>query len=89
MFQAISIVVVTLRQQRAVQTSPTIERSLPLLSVSNNASPHGWAQNWAHEFLDAANRSCNSTSQGHPSLPWAQGVAGSNPAAPTTFRVPG
>jgi len=83
MFQTISIVVVTLRQQRAVQTSLTFEHSLPLLAVSNSASPHGWAQNWAHEFLDPANHSTNSTSQGGPSLPWAQGVAGSNPVAPT------
>jgi hypothetical protein len=76
MFPTISIVVDTLRQQRAVQTSPTIERALPLLAVSNDASPRGWAQNWAHEFFGAANHSNNSTSQGHPSLPWAQGVAG-------------
>ena len=87
MFQTISIVVVTLRQQRAIQTSPAFERSLPLLAVSNNASQRGWAQNWAHEFLDAANRSSNSTSQGLSSLPWAQGVAGSNPVAPTTFLI--
>jgi hypothetical protein len=99
MFQTISIAVVTLRPQRAVQTSPTIKRALPLLAVSDDASPRGWAQNWAHEFRDAVNSYSNSTSQGRPSLPWAQGVAGlpaaasvkvgSNPVAPTTFRVPG
>ena len=74
MFQTISIVVVTLRQQRAVQTSPTFERSLPLVAVGTSAWPHGWAQNWAHELLDPANRSINSTSNATPSLPWAQGV---------------
>lgn len=82
MLQTISIVVVTLRQPRAVQTSPTFEGSLPLLAVSNEPSPRGWAQNWAHEFLGAANCSSNSTSRGRSSLPWAQGVAGSNPVAP-------
>ena len=77
MFQTISIVVVTLQQQRAVQTSPTFERTLPLLAVSNNALQHGWAQNWAHEVFGAANPSVISTFRGVPSLPWAQGVAGS------------
>ena len=62
MFQTISIVVaVTLRHQHAVQTSPTFERSLPLLADSNNTSPPGWAQNWAHELFNAANPSSNST----------------------------
>jgi hypothetical protein len=94
MFQTISIVAITLRHQHAVQTLPTFERSLPLLAVRNNASPPGWAQNWAHGFFDGANPSSNSTSQGRSSLPWAQGVAGlpagasakaglSNPVAPT------
>ena len=61
MFQTISIVAVTLRHQHAVQTSPTFERSLPLLADSNNTSPPGWAQNWAHELFNAANPSSNST----------------------------
>src|SRR5688572_11789709 len=83
MLRTISIVVATLRQQRAVQTSPTFERSLPLLVVSNHASQHGWAQNWAQEFFGAANHSAISTFRDVPSLPSAQGVAGSNPVAPT------
>jgi hypothetical protein len=58
---------------------------LPLVAERHDLSPIDWAQIWAHEFSDAANRSTNSTSQGRPSLPWAQGVAGSNPVAPTTF----
>ena len=99
MFESNSIVVVTLRQRRAVQTMTTCARLLPQLAASNDASPHGWAQNWAHPFSDAANHSRISTFRGRPSLPWAQGVAGlpagasakagSNPVAPTTFRVPG
>ncbi len=89
MLQTISIVVFMQRRQPTFQTPPTFERLLPLLAVSNNASPHGWAQIWAHEFLDAANGWTLSTSERRPSLPWAQGVAGSNPVAPTTFRVPG
>jgi hypothetical protein len=88
MFESNSIVVVTLRQRRAVQTITTCARLLPQLAASNDASPHEWAQNWAHPFSDAANHSKISTFRGRPSLP-AQGVAGSNPVAPTTFRVPG
>jgi len=57
----------------------------PLLALSNDAKPLDWAQNWAHEFSDAANHSGISTFPGLPSLPWAQGVAGSTPVAPTTF----
>ena len=89
MFESNSIVVVTLRQRRAVQTITTCVRLLPQLAASSDASPHGWAQNWAHPFSDTANHSRISTFGGRPSLPWAQGVAGSNPVAPTTFRVPG
>jgi excisionase family DNA binding protein len=59
MFLTISIVVVRLRHQPTIQTAPTFERFLPLLAVSNDALPRGWAQNWAHEFLDAAN--CRAT----------------------------
>jgi hypothetical protein len=88
MFETFSIIVVTLRQHRTFKTMPTRE-PLPLFAVSSDASPLGWAQNWAHEFSDAANHSGISTFRGRPSLPWAQGVAGSNPVAPTTFRVPG
>jgi hypothetical protein len=53
-----------------VSRSVTIEfyASLPSLAVSDDALPRGWAQIWAHEFSDAANRS--------RSMPWAQGVAG-------------
>jgi hypothetical protein len=57
--------------------------------VSHDALPHRWAQNWAHPFSDAANHSRISTFRGRPSLPWAQGVVGSNPVAPTNFRVRG
>ena len=56
----------------------------PTGTARHDASPLEWAQIWAHEFSDAANHSGNSTFRGRPSLPWAQGVAGSNPVAPTT-----
>jgi hypothetical protein len=72
-----------------VPSSTNLEASLPLVAARSAPSPRGWAQIWAHEFSDAANRSRTSTFRGRPSLPWAQGVAGSNPVAPTTFRVPG
>jgi hypothetical protein len=57
--------------------------SSPSLAVRNSASPRGWSQKWAHELSTAANHSEISTSKALPSVPWAQGVAGSNPAAPT------
>ena len=89
MFGMISIVVVTLRQQRIIQTPASIERFLPSLASSNDASPLEWSQNWSHLPTSAANHSGNSTFRALLGLPWAQGVAGSNPVAPTTFRVPG
>ena len=61
----------------------------PSLAVKNSASPKGWSQKWAHELSTTATYSEISTSKALPSVPWAQGVAGSNPVAPTTFRVPG
>src|SRR5262249_54477134 len=61
----------------------------PSLAVKNIASPKGWSQKWAHEPSTTANHSEISTSKALRGLPWAQGVAGSNPVAPTTFRVPG
>jgi hypothetical protein len=90
-FNAASTVIVAFGMQ---SLSHDVVRSancdtLPLVAQCHSASPRGWAQIWAHEFSDAANHSRIGTFIGHPSLPWAQGVAGSNPAAPTTFRVPG
>src|SRR6516165_3032128 len=61
----------------------------PSLAVENISSPKGWSQKWAHDLWNAANHSEISTSKALRGLPWAQGVAGSNPAAPTTFQVPG
>ena len=83
MFETISIVVVRLRQQRPIQTLATLERFLPLLAFGNDASPLGWSQIWSHSFSNAANHSGNSTFRALLGLPWAQGVAGSNPVAPT------
>ena len=88
MFESNSIVVVTLRQRRALQTITTWARLLPQLAASNDASPRGWAQNWAHPFSDAANHSRISTFRGLPSLPWAQGVAGLPAAAACEPRFP-
>src|SRR5262249_12949856 len=86
MFETFSIVVVTLRQLRRIKTATTREALLPPLTTSNGASPKWWAQKWAHAISDAANCSEISTFRGRPSLPWAQGAAGSNPAARTTLR---
>jgi hypothetical protein len=62
----------------------TREHFLPSFALSNAASPQGWSQNWSHGFSSAANSSGTSTSECYPGMPWAQGVAGSNPVAPTT-----
>ena len=61
----------------------TSRASMPTIAAAFHASPLQWAQIWAHEFSDAANRSRISTFRGRRRLPWAQGVAGSNPVAPT------
>jgi hypothetical protein len=63
--------------------------SSPSLAVKNIPSPKGWSQKWAHELSTTANHSEISTSKAVRGLPWAQGVAGSNPVAPTSFRVRG
>ena len=52
---------------------------MPLMAPRDAPRPHGWAQNWAHGFSHAAKHSKTSTFPTRPSLPWAQGVAGSNP----------
>jgi hypothetical protein len=69
-------------------TSLGTRGQLPSLAVSNDASPTGWSQNWSHLLANAANHSRITTSKALPSLPWAQGVAGSNPVAPTTSAGP-
>lgn len=51
-------------------------RASPALTVTSEISPNEWAQNWAHEFSDAANHSEICTFRGLPSLPWAQRVSG-------------
>jgi hypothetical protein len=66
-----------------------INRFLPSLAVSTDASPLGWSQIWSHLRAGAANHSRIRPSKALQSLPWAQGVAGSNPVAPTTFRGSG
>jgi hypothetical protein len=76
MLGMISIVVVTLRQQRRIETPASTECFLPSLAVSTDASPHGWSQIWSHLPANAANHSRISTSHALRGLPWAQGVAG-------------
>jgi hypothetical protein len=75
MFEMISIVVVTLRQQRRIQTLASTERFLPSIAVRYGASPLGWSQNWSHPSAKAANHSRITTSKALQSLPWAQGLA--------------
>ena len=47
-------------------------------------SPRDRPQKRPHQIFETANCSGISTSWPLPSMPWAQGVAGSNPVAPTT-----
>jgi hypothetical protein len=68
-------------QRRAVNEMRSA--SSPSLAVRNSSSPKGWSQKWAHELSTTANHSEISTSKALRGLPWAQGAAGSNPAAPT------
>ena len=58
--------------------------TFPLVALRHDASPLGWSQIWSHLLANAANHSRISTSKAIRRLPWAQGVAGSNPDAPTT-----
>ena len=58
-------------------------RRTPLVAQRHNVSPLGWSQIWSQRFSDAANHWEIRASEALPSLPWAQGVAGSNPVAPT------
>jgi hypothetical protein len=57
----------------------TSRASMPTIAAAFHASPLGWSQIWSQRFSDAANHSRISTSKALPSLPWAQGAAGSNP----------
>jgi len=63
--------------------SQHVQHLSPFVAPYRSASPQGGSQVWAHQLSDAANCSEISTLTGRPSLPWAQGDAGSNPAAPT------
>ena len=68
-----------------VRFSSEFCRILPSMTVRHGDAPLGWSQNWSHPLAGAANHSRISTSKALRGLPWAQGVAGSNPVAPTTF----
>jgi hypothetical protein len=45
----------------------------PTSAARHDASPPDWAQNWAHDFSNAANHSEISAFQARPSLPWRRG----------------
>ncbi len=79
-------------ERRRTRHSPRRPRAMfdsfgssPSAAVSDTASPHKRPQKRPHQIFEAANCSEECTSESLPSLPWAQGVAGSNPVAPTTF----
>jgi hypothetical protein len=66
-------------------TSEVLVVSSPSIAIRGLASPHRRPQKRPHEISEAANCSQISTSDPLPSLPWAQGVAGSNPVAPRSI----
>ena len=68
--------------------APKLDARSPLMAWRSGASPLGWSQIWSHLLANAANHSEISTSDALLGLPWAQGVAGSNPVAPTKSLRP-
>src|SRR5438445_2990782 len=78
-----------LRPLKKYLESIAFNRRSPSMTAHRAASRDGWVQIWVHGFRNR--RICwhFSVSEWPGGMPWAQGVAGSNPAAPTTFLVPG
>jgi hypothetical protein len=71
--------------QSRIDRSATIESyaSLRSVTMSNDTLPQKRPQKWPQQFSNAAICSVICTFQAPTSVPWAQGVAGSNPVAPT------
>ena len=59
----------------------------PPMTASRVTSRQGWSQKWLHVSENPLFRADSSAHESLPGLPWAQGVAGSNPVAPTTFPI--
>jgi len=54
----------------------------PSMTVRHAMSRQGWSQKWLHDFENRVFHTHFSTFVSLGGLPWAQGAAGSNPAAP-------
>jgi hypothetical protein len=63
--------------------------SSPRSAAHRAPSREGWSQKWLHGFENCAICAHSSAYAALEGMAWAQGAAGSNPAAPTTFRTPG
>ena len=59
----------------------------PPASWVRSAAPRNRSQERPHEICARASRFTRVTSGPFRGLPWAQGVAGSNPVAPTRYRI--
>jgi hypothetical protein len=69
-FEMISIVVVTLRQPRAIETSASIARRLPRSPSATTRWPLGWSQNWWHLSYERRTSVENRYVQALPSVLW-------------------
>src|SRR5947199_403812 len=59
----------------------------PSMTANRATSHEGWSQKWLHVSENRVFYARSSAYGVLDGLPWAQGVAGSNPVAPTTFRI--
>jgi len=69
--------------------SQSIMSHSPSMTVRHAMSRQGWSQKWLHDFENRVFHTHFSTFVSLGGLPWAQGVAGSNPVAPTTSEFVG
>ena len=56
----------------------------PSMTASRATSHEGWSQKWLHVSENRVFHAHSSAYESLGGMPWAQGVAGSNPVAPTT-----
>ena len=73
------------RQRSAIGSSSA--HHSPSMTASCAASRQGWSQKWLHDSENRVFCTCSSACASLGGMPWAQGVAGSNPVAPTTFPI--
>jgi len=70
-----------------VSRATAVTRRLPTTATECAGSPRNGPHGRPHEIAAPASHFARMTSSPFRGLPWAQGVAGSNPVAPTTSRL--